>query len=167
MRRLFFFFFYGAIKIHRDGVVRQRSVPACAPFSLRLDIGTLAQPPGDLGRGHDALTASASTSDPGTRGQAQGPRPGPGTLAALGRSGTSEGASGRKPQRGGGWLRSALVSCVYSDAPFASCGSCGCLSPVPPPTAVPRMRPACPGRPWSFRLVLSDGLTPGHRLGRL
>lgn len=73
MRRLFFFF-YGAIKIHRDGVVRQRSVPACAPFSLRLDIGTLAQPPGDLGRGHDALTASACTSDPGTR-------PGPGTAA--------------------------------------------------------------------------------------
>ena len=32
MRRLFFFF-YGAIKIHRDGVVRQRSIPACTLLS--------------------------------------------------------------------------------------------------------------------------------------
>ena len=160
MRRLFFFFFFFTepSKSTETGLSGRDPFPR-APFSLLLDIGTLAQSPGDLGRGHDALTASPSTLDPGTCGQAQGhaarprdTRPGPGTLAALGRSGTSEGASERKPQRGGGWLRSALVSCFYSEAPFPSYGSCGCLSlgPPPPPTAGPRMGwpSAVPCVPW-------------------
>lgn len=167
MRRLFFFFF---LRSHQNpqrrgcqAEIRSR-VRALLSSVRHRDPGPAPGRPGARPRRPDGLCQHFRPRDAARPRDA---RPGSGTLAALGRSGTSEGASGRKPQRAGGWLRSALVSCVYSEAPFASCGSCGCLSLVPPPTAVPRMRPACPGRPWSFRLVLSDGLTPGHRLGRL
>lgn len=98
MRRLSFFQ-YGAIKIHRDGSVRQRPVPEC----------TLAS---SVRRGHPGPAPGR----PGARPQAL--TPGPGTRAALGGSGTSEGASGTKPQRGGGRSRSAPVSGLHSEAPF-------------------------------------------------
>lgn len=143
MRRLFFFFTEPS-KSTETGLSGRDPFPR-APFSLLLDIGTLAQPPGDLGRGHDALTASPSTSDPGTLGQAQGRWPPWGEA---------------EPQRGRprGSLREEAAGCVllWSPAftqrpPSPAMGAVG-ASPwdAPTPTAVPRMGwpSAVPCVPW-------------------
>ena len=99
MRRLFFFFTEPS-KSTETGLSGRDPFPR-APFSLLLDIGTLAQSPGDLGRGHDALTASPSTLDPGTCGQAQGHAARPRDAGRLGekrnlRGGVREEASERR-----------------------------------------------------------------------